>query len=74
LIFLRLTQRLRAWDPAVIAASGHLSPRLAELTGFLLAATALGTQRFEQAETGFAAITDLAQETVNTLRKLLKNT
>jgi hypothetical protein len=41
--FLRLTQRLRACGPAVIVASGHLSPRLAELTEFLLAATMLVT-------------------------------
>src|SRR5438445_10229016 len=40
------SQRLRAWGRAVIVASGHLSPRLAELTEFLLAATALVNQRF----------------------------
>src|SRR6266699_61459 len=41
LCFQCLTQRLRACGPVIIVASGHLSPRLAELAEFLLTATVL---------------------------------
>jgi hypothetical protein len=49
--------------PGVIAASGHLSLRLAELTAFLLAATVLVSTAFLSSRgEGFAAINHLAQE------------
>jgi len=62
---------LRACGPAVIVASGHLSPRLAELTEFLLAATILVT-RFYAGGDGLAAITDQAQQNSEYVRRLLK--
>jgi hypothetical protein len=53
---------LRVCGPVIIVASGHLSPRLAELTEFLLTATALVNPAFCAGGDGFAVSNGQTQE------------
>jgi hypothetical protein len=57
---------------AVIVASGHLSPRLAELTEFLLAATMLVTPPLLRRRRRLVTIIDRAQENSEYVRRMLK--